>query len=183
MKNKIITQSLSTLRIILISSLTIFTLYTVQAWVSPTLSAPNGNVGGPLTTATSSQIKTGNLGLTGSLVVGGFQMLTGAATGSVLTSDANGNARWATSTSGGWVDENLNSTADFDKKCEYRYMGDNWCTGMTYVDYNDPKWLYNSFDRYIYQMDSTNRRYVNIYVQQVGGTYTSCNINFLQKRC
>ena len=99
MKNKFVHQSLSTIRIIAISSLTIFTLYTVQAWVAPTLSAPNGNVGGPLTTATTSQIKTGNLGLTGTLVSGGFQLLTGLAltgnaSGTVLTSDANGNASW-----------------------------------------------------------------------------------------
>lgn len=108
MNNKIISHTLSTFRIIAISSLTIFTLYTVQAWVSPTVSAPNGNVGGPLTTATSTQIKTGSLGLLDSLSIGnnliingGFRLTTGAASGTVLTSDANGNASWASSTGSG----------------------------------------------------------------------------------
>ncbi len=111
MKNKILTQFLSVFRIILISSLTIFTLYTVQAWIPPTLSAPNGNVGGPLTTSTPTQIKTGSLGLLDSLSIGknliingGFQLATSSpGVGKVLTSDASGNARWATSTSGGCI--------------------------------------------------------------------------------
>ncbi len=109
MNNKIINHSLSTLRIVAISSLTIFTLYSAQAWVSPTVSAPNGNVGGPLTTATSTQIKTGSLGLLDSLSIGknliingGFQFATtSAGVGKVLTSDASGNASWMSASGGG----------------------------------------------------------------------------------
>ncbi len=107
MQNKLISHSLSTLRIIAISSLTIFTLYSLQAWVGPTLSAPNGNVGGPLTTSTTTQIKTGSLGLLDSLSIGknlivngGFRFATtSAGLGKVLTSDASGNGSWTATSS------------------------------------------------------------------------------------
>ena len=45
MKNKIISQSFSVVRIIFISSLTIFGLYTVQAYVTPT-ATPSSMIGG-----------------------------------------------------------------------------------------------------------------------------------------
>ena len=41
------------------------------AWTNPTVSAPGGNVAGPVNTGTISQVKSAGLGLTGNLVVGG----------------------------------------------------------------------------------------------------------------
>lgn len=42
-----------------------------EAWTNPSMSAPDGNVAGPLNTGSGTQTKAGSLGLQGSLAVGG----------------------------------------------------------------------------------------------------------------
>ena len=42
-----------------------------EAWTNPTVSAPGGNVAGPLNVGSSTQTKAGSLGILGSLAVGG----------------------------------------------------------------------------------------------------------------
>lgn len=113
-------------RTVILSSITIFALYSVSAWAGPASTPPIGNVSGPITTGNSllgpnspmqtrygSLVVSGNLGLTGSLILSN-----GAGAGKVLTSDANGIASWGASSN--WVNVPLTDTSAFDINCMYR---------------------------------------------------------------
>ncbi len=78
----------------------------IFAWTGPSTTPPGGNVAAPLNVATSSQTKMGplivnyaNLFSPALELLGPIQIVDGTqASGSVLTSDANGIGHWATST-------------------------------------------------------------------------------------
>lgn len=65
----------------------------VQAWTEPTQAPPGGNLGAPVNTGGSYQLKSGVLAVLG-FVTNAFRMPTGAQNGAVLTSDAAGNGSW-----------------------------------------------------------------------------------------
>lgn len=98
MKQKSFSETIVSLsRTVIISSITIFALYSVSAWTGPGSTAPGGNVSGPLTTSATSQIKLGGLNI-GGLVTSAFSLSgNGAGAGKVMTSDASGNASWQSS--------------------------------------------------------------------------------------
>lgn len=83
-----------------------------QAWTNPTVSAPNGNVAGPITTGAVDQIKSAGLGLTGSLAVGNH---VGWGTGgSILRSQGAMEIRWPSGTP--YIDFADDTTSDYDMR-------------------------------------------------------------------
>lgn len=93
---------LSFSRTVVLSSVTIFALYSVSAWTGPIDIPPSGNVSGPLTLSAVDQVKLGGLGVSnlvaaGTIVAnGGLRLVPGAGAGKVLVSDASGVASWQT---------------------------------------------------------------------------------------
>ena len=101
----------------------------VKAWTGPTLSPPNGNVPAPINVGNSIQTKLGSLvlnaatpiqnavGLTvsgTSIFNGSLQIMDGTqGDGKVLTSDASGNASWATGGGSSSVTSGGNSTTGY----------------------------------------------------------------------
>jgi hypothetical protein len=92
-------------RTVILSSITIFALYSVSAWTGPAGAPPAGNVAGPLTLSAVDQVKAGGLGVSnlvaaGTVVAnGGLRLVPGAGAGNVLVSDASGNATWSANAS------------------------------------------------------------------------------------
>ncbi len=68
----------------------------VYAWTGPTQAPPDGNVPAPINVGSSSQYKSGALGIGGLLQAPQIQLTTGAGAGKVLTSNASGLASWQT---------------------------------------------------------------------------------------
>lgn len=101
MKQKSFSETIVSLsRTVIISSITIFALYSVSAWTGPSSTAPAGNVSGPITTSGVDQAKSGGLGVGNFVATGLLRFTNGAGAGKVLTSDAIGIASWQNPSSG-----------------------------------------------------------------------------------
>ncbi|MEK9147760.1 MAG: hypothetical protein AAB593_02535 [Patescibacteria group bacterium] len=86
----------------------------------------------------------------------------------------------------GWVDDDLNSTANFDTSCEYRWTSSSnpICDPMAkhYMTRVGNTSMYYEQDAYNFAMFSSNRKNIVVNRNQVGHV-NSCAVNNLQKRC
>jgi hypothetical protein len=92
------------LQIVLSSLVAVLAVYFIAAaWTGPTLTPPNGNI-----SACADKAPIASPTFTGTAVTPAIKITTGAASGKVLTSDANGLASWTTLDSSQWTTSGSN---------------------------------------------------------------------------